>query len=167
MPLFGLSEDEQKRKARADQAAADYQKQTGQPAQPEEASAEEGDISDYVLPFEGLGRNIVEKGIMAGVKAESENLGKQGASQIGKSLLGKLRSAGAPAARDAEETVATAPTEAPGLNYGQINKIKKIPEAPPTNYGPNGAMKPTYTDTGGATVVGNLGKEQLRRRVGS
>lgn len=156
MPLFGLSEDEQKRKDSADQAAAKYTAQTGAPDKQEEG-AEEGDISDYVLPFEGLGRNIVEKGIMAGVKAESENLGKQGASQIGKSLLGKLRSAGAPAARDAEEAVATAPTEAPGLNYGKINEIKQAPESPPINYS-SWARKPSMTKTGGATAVGNYGK---------
>lgn len=71
--------DEIKRKA--DEAKAKYEQQQNIKV-PEEAAAEEGDLSDYVMPFAGLTRGIVktmaEKGAKEGGKFLSKAVVKEG-----------------------------------------------------------------------------------------
>ena len=74
MSLFGPSEEQLKLQEEARKRAAQYEKDYG-PA-PEEAGLEEGDLSDYVLPFKGIGKALTEGGMKAAVKMAAKESGE-------------------------------------------------------------------------------------------
>lgn len=84
------SPDEDEIKKRADASAAKYAAETGQPLK-EEEGLEEGDISDYVMPFKGLGKNILkavaEKSVQAGAKAIGKAAVKEGVKDVEKGAI--------------------------------------------------------------------------------
>jgi len=83
--IRGTDEDEVKR--RADEFAA--KQGAGQLA--EEEGLEEGDISDYIMPIKGLGRNLLkavaEKSVSAGAKEAGKAAVKEGAQVAKQGIL--------------------------------------------------------------------------------
>lgn len=73
---------------------AKYEQSMGVKA-PEEEAAEEGDITDYVMPIEGLGRNIVkavaEKGVKVAAKAGAKALAKEGVKDVEKVAVNEVK----------------------------------------------------------------------------
>lgn len=90
------SPDAEAIKARADAAAAKHAEETGQPLE-EEQGAEEGDMSDYVMPFKGLGKSILkavaEKSAQAATKAVGTAAVKQGANEVRKEAVKDVKQA--------------------------------------------------------------------------
>lgn len=74
-------------KAKADAAAQKYESTNGVSLPPEQG-AEEGDISDYVMPFKGLVKGIAKAGVKAGAKALAKEALKDGA-QVAKKEITK------------------------------------------------------------------------------
>jgi len=124
MPFFGIETEEDKKiKERAGQAIKKWEADTGRTYQPEQG-AEEGDISDYVMPFKGIGKALAKGGMKAAVMAAAEKEGKK----LGVSALkDKMPSS---STQKKNNDYLGKIEEAPTLDYGKINKIVKKPEAP-------------------------------------
>lgn len=115
--------DEDAVKQRADAAQADYVKKNGG-APADEENLEEGDISDYVLPFEGLGRNLLkavaEKSVEAGGKAVGKAVLKEGVKDLKNEVVNDVKGAFKPEVPGPDYTnqnIAFRPTK-PGKQEG-------------------------------------------------
>lgn len=92
MPLFAkvrqVNPEEIKKQAQAN--IAKYEQETGQKIE-QEQGLEEGDISDYVMPFKGLGKSLLkavaEKSLQAGAKAVGKTAAKEAADEAKQGVL--------------------------------------------------------------------------------
>lgn len=89
MPLFDKvrNTDEAEIKRRAEE----FQSKYGQGQSAEEPGIEEGDLADYVLPMQGLGKNILkavaEKSLEGAGKALTKEAVKEGANKAKQSIF--------------------------------------------------------------------------------
>ena len=88
MSLFGPSEKQLKlqeeARARAKQAELDYG------PLPEEGGIEEGDLSDYVAPFKGIGKALLKGGMKGAFTLGAKEAADQGKKKGVKALFSKM-----------------------------------------------------------------------------
>lgn len=79
--LRGSDPEEIKRRS------AQFEQKYGGGPKEEEAAAEEGDITNYVMPIQGLGRNVLRAVAQKGVKEGAKVLGKEAVKEAEKDAM--------------------------------------------------------------------------------